>query len=76
MSTTGINIVRYGVSHVIYLPLGSIETGRKATVDTRHTLTQSGDWSGATNGYLPPEHRALWSESPSEEDWHFRHFPV
>ena len=24
--------------------------------------------------YLLPEHRALWSESPSEEDWRFRHF--
>ena len=25
---------------------GSTETGRKKTVDTRHTLTQFGDWSG------------------------------
>ena len=25
---------------------GSMETGRKKTVDTRHTLTQFGDWSG------------------------------
>ena len=24
----------------------------------------------------PPAHMSLWSESPSEEDWHFRHFPV
>ena len=28
--------------------LGTMETGRKKTVDTRHTLTQSGDWSGSS----------------------------
>ena len=26
--------------------LGTMETGRKTTVDIRHTLTQFGDWSG------------------------------
>ena len=31
---------------------------------------------GPADYYLPPAHRALWSERPSEEDWHFRHFPV
>ena len=25
---------------------------------------------------LFPAHRALWSECPSEEGWHFRHFPL
>ena len=29
-----------------------------------------------TKCYLPLAHRTLWSECPSEEDWHFRHFPV
>ena len=33
-------------------------------------------WTGPADHYLPPAHRALWSESPSKEDWHFRHFPV
>ena len=39
-------------------------------------------WSNVETGavpadhYLQPAHRALWSECPSEEDWHFRHFPV
>ena len=32
--------------------------------------------AGPADHYLPPAHRALWSECPSEEDWHFRHFPV
>ena len=31
---------------------------------------------GPADHYLPPAHRALWSECSSEEDWHFRHFPV
>ena len=31
---------------------------------------------GPADHYLPPAHRALLSECPSEEDWHFRHFPV
>ena len=31
---------------------------------------------GPADHYLPPAHRALWSECPSEEDWHFRHFPL
>ena len=26
--------------------------------------------------YLLPAHMALWSECPSEEDWHLRHFAV
>ena len=56
--------------------LGTTETGRKKMVDTRHTLTQSGDWSGSSRPLSSPAHRALWSECPSEEDWHFRHFPV
>ena len=29
-----------------FYTLGSMETGRKTMVDTRHTLTQFGDWSG------------------------------
>ena len=49
---------------------------RKKTVDTRHTLTQFGDWSGPSRHYLLPAHRALWLESPSEEDWCFRLLPV
>ena len=32
--------------------------------------------AGPADQSLPPAHRALWSECPSEEDWHFRHFPV
>ena len=32
--------------------------------------------AGPADHYLPPEHRALWPECPSEEDWNFRHFPV
>ena len=55
---------------------GSMETGKEKMVDTRHTLTQFGDWSGPSNHYLSPAHRALWSECTSEEDWHIRHFPV
>ena len=31
---------------------------------------------GPADHYLPPEDRALWSECPSEEDCHFRHFPL
>ena len=31
---------------------------------------------GPADRYLPPAHRALRSECPPEEDWHFRHFPV
>ena len=31
---------------------------------------------GPADHYLPPAHRALWFEYTSEEDWHFRHFPV
>ena len=33
-------------------------------------------WRLERDHYLPPAHRALWSECPSEVDWHFRHFPV
>ena len=32
--------------------------------------------AGPADHYLPPAHRALLSECPSEEDWHFRHFPL
>ena len=32
--------------------------------------------AGPADHYLPPAHRTLWSECPSEEDWHFRHFPL
>ena len=32
--------------------------------------------AGPADHYLPPAHRALWSECPSEEDWHIRHFPL
>ena len=32
--------------------------------------------AGPADHYLPPAHRALWSECQSAEDWHFRHFPV
>ena len=32
--------------------------------------------AGPADHYLPPAHRALRSECPSEEDWHFRHFPL
>ena len=32
--------------------------------------------AGPADHYFPPVHRALLSECPSEEDWHFRHFPV
>ena len=30
---------------------------------------------GPADHFLLPGHRALWSECPSEEDWHFRHLP-
>ena len=32
--------------------------------------------AGPTDHYFQPEHWALWSEFPSEEDWHFRLFSV
>ena len=32
--------------------------------------------AGPADRYLPPAPKALWSECPSEEDWHFRHFHV
>ena len=32
--------------------------------------------AGPADHCLPPAHRALWSECPSEEDWHFGHFPL
>ena len=32
--------------------------------------------AGPADHYLPHAHRALWSECQSEDDWHFRHFPV
>ena len=32
--------------------------------------------AGPADHYLPPAHKALWSECLSEEDWHFTHFPV
>ena len=32
--------------------------------------------AGPADHYLPPAHRALWSECPSEVDCHFRHFPL
>ena len=32
--------------------------------------------AGPVDHYVPPAHRALWSECPSEEDGHFRHFPL
>ena len=40
---------------------------------TDHANLETG--AGPPDHYLPPAHRALWSEYPSEEDWHFRHFP-
>ena len=33
-------------SYRIISTLGTLETGRKTTVDIRHTLTQFGDWNG------------------------------
>ena len=32
--------------------------------------------AGPADCYPPPAYRELWSECPSEEDWHFRHFTV
>ena len=32
--------------------------------------------AGPADHYLPPAHRALWSECRSEEVWHLRHFPL
>ena len=62
---------------------------RRLQADPHFSLCSPSLWPGgktsasrATDlGSIPlfavdPAHRALWSECPSEEDWHFRHFPV
>ena len=57
--------------------LGTMETGRNTTVDIRHTLTQFGDWSGPSRPLSSAcaQGIVVWVP-PSEEDWHFRHFPL
>ena len=51
-----------------------LEEIQRWTSGTPWTNLKTG--AGPADHYLPPAHRALWSECPSEEDWHFRHFPV
>ena len=55
---------------------GTVETGRSQRwiLGTPWSNLETG--VGPADHYLPPVHRALWSECPSEEDWHFRHFPL
>ena len=62
--------------------LGTMETGRKKNKKTQKRWIPGTPWpnletgAGPADHYLPPAHRALWSECPSEEDWYFRHFPL
>ena len=44
--------------------------------DTQINVLRLKNLAGPADHYLPSAHRVLWSECPSEEDWHFKHFPL
>ena len=65
------------VSHQDTSPLSvqwRLEERQRWISDTPWPNLETG--AGPADQYLPSALRALWSECPSEEDWHFRHFPL
>ena len=56
------------------MKLRTVHPLRSGMPDTPWPNLETG--AGPADHYLPPAHRALWSEWPSEEDWHFTHFSV